>query len=114
MSGLKMPWLPNQKMNEIAARSDGARIGTSARFRSSVLNGMQLRVSAYANVNASGMVTAVTSAETQTLFQIDFSSAGVRKYDSKFARPTKSPARSSTLYARIIAIGASRKTASAI
>jgi len=38
---------------------------------------MQLRVSPYANANASGIVMHVTSVETQTLFQIDFARAGV-------------------------------------
>src|SRR5258706_2801794 len=113
MRGLNTPWFPNQKMNEIAASSDGARIGTSARLRSSALNGMQLRVRAYANVKASGNVIAVTRAETQRLFQIEVSSAGVRMYVSKFARPTKSPARFSMLLARIVAMGATRKIASA-
>ncbi len=66
-------------MKEIAARSDGARIGTRAMLRSSRLKRMQLRVRAYANVNASGIVASVTSDDTQTLFQIERASAGVRK-----------------------------------
>ncbi len=45
-SPLSSPWLPNHWMNEIAASSDGARIGVSAMTRNSARPGMQERVSA--------------------------------------------------------------------
>ena len=66
-------------MNEIAANSDGARIGVSAITRNVPLNGMQLRVNAYANVNASGMVMPVTASAIESVCRIDCRRAGVWK-----------------------------------
>ena len=60
-------------------------------------------------MNASGIVIEVTSAETQTLFQMESASAGVRKYSRKCASPMNSPALSCTLFTRIAASGSSRK-----
>ena len=60
------------------------------------------------------MVIAVTSVDTQMLFQMDLASAGVRKYSVKLANPTNTPPLSSMLLARIATIGATRKIASRI
>ncbi len=76
---MSRPCVPNHWMNEIAASSDGARIGVSAMTRNVRLNGMQLRVSAYAKVNASGIVMAVTASATDAVCRIDCCSAGVWK-----------------------------------
>ncbi|MNT63127.1 hypothetical protein D3C72_2009140 [compost metagenome] len=60
----------------MADNSEGANSGSKVMVRSSPLNGMQLRVSAYANVKASGNTMSVTSADTQTLFQRLWRNAG--------------------------------------
>src|SRR5436190_2788046 len=107
------PWLPNHWMNEIAASIDGARIGVSAISRNTPRPGMQLRVSAYANVNASGTVISVTTLATHTVFHADSSNDGDCRYSRNCASPTNVPSLSWTLLTRIEASGASRNSTSA-
>ena len=63
-------------MNEIAASSEGARIGISAMLRHKPLNGMRLRWIAYAKRNASGTVTNVVIAAKVSEFCVDTTTEG--------------------------------------
>src|SRR4030095_14581412 len=100
-------------MKEIADISDGARMGVSPMTRKNRRPGMHERVSAYANVNAIGIVITVTTSATHNVFQIDCRRRGVAKYSWNCRNPTKAPSLSCTLFTRIMKGGPSRNSARA-
>ena len=80
ISSLSMPWLPNRYTSAMPGSSDGTRIGIIVIEWNSPLNGMQLRLSAYAKVNAMLTVITVVSDAMNRLLPIECDSAGVPKY----------------------------------